>query len=197
MTGPKPTRPLQCLNQTLTCSADSEGSHGNRAEAKELQAGCSTRSLLHTQPEMLMLTWPCRGPCLVSCYKPSSELGGQGDIMFCAAFLVIRERIGLDGSVISSIELHLPKQTIPTASPEGKRHRDPHPTKKMSQTNDQFPGDVRKILTALFPCQGPQDTLRAVPDPVWTCPAASPIEGSPALDTSRASILLTTFSAGF
>lgn len=123
------------MNQTLTYSADSEGSHGNRAEVKELQTECSTRSLLHTQPEMLMLTLPRRGPCLVSSYKLSSELGGQEDIIFCAAFLVI----DLDGSVISSIELHLPKHTIPMAPLEGKKHCDPHPTKGCPKQMTKFP----------------------------------------------------------
>lgn len=92
-----------------------------------------------------MLTLPHRGPCLVSSYKLSSELGGQEDIIFCAAFLVIRERIGLDGLVISSIKLHLPKQAIPTAPPEGRRWCDSHSTNEMSQTNDPFPSDVQKI----------------------------------------------------
>ena len=79
-----------------------------------------------------MFTLPRRGPCLVSSYKFSSELGGQEDIIFCAAFLVIRERIGLDGLVISSIKLHLPKQAIPMAPLEGRRQRDPHSTNEIS-----------------------------------------------------------------
>lgn len=134
-------------------SADSEGSHGNRAEVKELQAGCSTSSFLRTQPEMLMLTLAHRGPCLVSSYKLSSELGGQEDIIFCAAFLVIRDGIGPDCPVISSIELHLPKHTTPMAPLEGRKHHDPHPTKKMSQTNDQIPSDYRKSELRFSPAR--------------------------------------------
>lgn len=93
-----------------------------------------------------MLTLPHKGPRLVSSYKLSSKLGGQEDIIFCAAFLVIRDRIGLDGLVISSISIStLPKQAIPTAPREGRRQRDPRSTSEMSQTNDQFPSDVQKI----------------------------------------------------
>ena len=65
--------------------------------------------------------------------------------MCCVAFLVVRGRIGLDHLVISSIKLHLTKQVIPTAPPEGRRQQDPHSTNNMSQKNDQFPSDVQKI----------------------------------------------------
>lgn len=64
---------------------------------------------------MLLLTLPRRDPYLLSSYKLCSELGGQEDIVSCAAFLIVRERIGLDGLVISSIKLHLPKQPLQKA----------------------------------------------------------------------------------